>query len=224
MTDFIDPYSPETANLRYPTEHDGYIPLLDAMIEQIMTTDERHPFLQFVRGVETGDKIVDGVPMYPSGQSHLVSDTDAKGVYQFQPSTVVSAKERANQIGVSDEWISGVSDNPAEWNDQQADIMFLLNLFPRSIRKNERTVVSKEWGRPGMVDELLKSALLDEDRGAMEELYYTLHHGSQPKLYKKLGYRRISHDTYDRVRSMNMPEWDLDVDSFLEPLLQSLEK
>ena len=224
MTDFIDPYSPETANPRYPTEHDGYIPLLDAMIEQIMTTDQRHPFLEFVRGIETGDKIVDGVPMYPSGQSHLVSDTDAKGVYQFQPSTVESAMERANQIGVNDEWLGGVSNNPAEWSDRQADIMFLFNLFPRSIRKNERTVKSKEWGKPGMVDKLLESALLHEDRDAMEELYYTLHHGSQPKLYKNLGYRGIGYDTYDRVDSMNMPEWDLDIDSFLSPILKSLNE
>ena len=221
-TDFLDPYSQDTANPRYPTKYKGYIPLLDAMIEQIMTTDEIHPMLQFFRGIETGGKITDGIPENPYGDPSLVSDTDATGVYQFQPDTRDSVFKRAKQIGVNTEWLEGLSKNPSEWTDDQADIMLLLNMFPRSVRKNERTVLSKEWGYEGMVDKLLDKALLDYDRNAMEELYYTIHHGSQPKLYDKKGYRGIDFDVYDRVNKMNVPEWDLDMNTFLQPFLDEL--
>jgi len=217
--EYYDIYSPETANPRYQGgDETGYIPLFDALLEHITMNDDFknvHPMLQLFRGMETGGAINDGVAEFPHGQSHLVSDTGAAGTYQFRPNTVTAAKTRAQEIGLDPRFLETLPDDPREWTQDQADIMVLVNLFPRVIRSNERTVVSKEWGRPGMVDDLLQKALVDLDRNAMNELYLTLHHTSNPKKYPK-NQRGIPHSTRMRLESMKTPTWDIDMDTIFE--------
>jgi hypothetical protein len=55
--------------------------------------------------------------------------TSAKGVYQFTDDSVTTGKNRMANMGFGQDVISAISDNPMEWDDEQADSMFFANIF-----------------------------------------------------------------------------------------------
>ena len=167
---------PETKN-NIP-QSDWYNTLHQDLVSQIYTTDERPEFLNFVRQIESGGAVnpLTRSTRYPQGRKEAeAKTTTAKGVYQFTDASVDTAKNRMETLGFSKEFRDSIKNNPKEWTDDQADIMFLANLFSRSVKEGESTYSGIE-GRGYLIDELLKKALLEGDRAAMEDLYYTLHH------------------------------------------------
>jgi len=193
-----------------------YNTLLDDMIEYIVDTgaddEKRHPFLNFVRMIETGDAIEDnGKTEYLYGQNidSYEEDSTASGVYQFNEASLESAIARAENIGISEEFLRTLPSDPNKWNDVQSDVMFLVNLFPRSVPRGQNTYY-KERGKPGLVDDLLEDALVDNDREAMEDLYYTLHYTTNFKKYPRT--RGVDKTTISRVNEISVPQdkinWD----------------
>jgi hypothetical protein len=194
----FDIYGPEEGmyNKRYPG---GYNPLIDSILETVfMEGKGRHPFLQLVREIESDN------------DKTKVSKEGAKGVYQFlDEDSIDAALERAKQIGVSKDFLKDIHRTDAsEWTDQQADVMFIANLFPRGVETGRNTYF-KRPGRKGLVDELMYDALINLDRNAMEDLYYTLHHTTNMKKYPgKL--RGIPPSTPENVNRRETPTWDFD--------------
>ena len=83
-----------------------------------------------VRNIESDDN-----PMAAAGT------TSAKGVYQFTDPSVETGLNRMETLGYSErpdwnpfseEFIEGISQNPQEWDDEQADAMFFANMFSQS--------------------------------------------------------------------------------------------
>lgn len=80
-----------------------------------------YDFSQQVRNVES-----DNNPLAAAGTS------TAKGVYQFTDPSVQTGLGRMGNLGYNQDYIGGISQNPAEWSDEQADSMFLANIFAQS--------------------------------------------------------------------------------------------
>ena len=80
-----------------------------------------YDFSQQVRNIES-----DNNPMAAAGT------TSAKGVYQFTDDSVTTGLNRMKNMGYDNEFITGISSNPHEWSDEQADAMFLANTFAQS--------------------------------------------------------------------------------------------
>ena len=76
---------------------------------------------QQVRNVES-----DNNPMAAAGT------TSAKGVYQFTDDSVNTGINRMKNLGFEDDFTQGISSNPQEWSDEQADSMFLGNMFAQT--------------------------------------------------------------------------------------------
>jgi len=55
--------------------------------------------------------------------------TTAKGVYQFTDDSVNTGLQRLRNMKYPEEMIAGISNNPQEWSDRQADDMFFGNIF-----------------------------------------------------------------------------------------------
>ncbi len=84
--------------------------------------------------------------------------TSAKGVYQFTDDSVHTAKQRMWNMGFDAEDIREIDSNPHNWNDEQADCMFLANVFAQ--RGSDKLLVKIGEG----------------DVDAMKEAYYKFHH------------------------------------------------
>ena len=140
--------------------------LLNNLIEQVQSTDERHEFLNLIRQIESGGKYrpLLGSTDFPYGNPEArAKTTTASGVYQFTEDSVETAKNRAYNLGFDKNIIKNISNDPTKWTNKDADIMVLANLFAQSKKQ------------PGFVDELLIKAF-GGDRQAMQEAYYMLHH------------------------------------------------
>jgi hypothetical protein len=107
--------------------------------------------------------------MYDYSQNirHIESDnnplaaagtTSAKGVYQFTDDSVKTGMNRMKNMGFGEDIISGISQNPAEWDDEQADSMFLANMFAQ---KGSDDLLGRIGGG---------------DSEAMQDAYYKFHH------------------------------------------------
>lgn len=197
----FDIYGPEEGmyNKRYPG---GYNPLIDSILETIFMEDQgRHPFLQFVREIESNN------------DRTKVSKEGAKGVYQFlNEKSIDAALIRAGEIGISEDFLKGIHRTDAsEWTDQQADVMFVANLFPRVVETGRNTYY-KRPGKPGLVDKLMDDALIKLDRNAMEDLYYTLHHTTDFKDYPKS--RGIPPASIKNVNSKEIPTWEFNFPTY----------
>jgi hypothetical protein len=86
------------------------------------------------------------------------STTSAKGVYQFTDDSVQTAKNRMYNMGFDKEDIRQISKNPHHWIDEEADCMFLANMFAQ--RGSDKLL--KKVGKL--------------DLNAMKEAYYKFHH------------------------------------------------
>ena len=130
-----------------------YNPLLHDLIRGIDEGKERPLFSQLVREIESDDN-----------RQASAGTTSAKGVYQFTDATVKQAKQRAKNLGIDSSFIDLISNDPRQWTNKEEDIMFYSKLFAHS------------YDKPGEVDRLLEKAILEEDRSAMQNLYYNIHH------------------------------------------------
>ena len=71
-----------------------------------------------VRSVESDDR-----------PEAMADTSSAKGVYQFTDSSVVTGKNRMKRRGFDKKFIDAIPDDPRKWNNEQADAMFLSNMF-----------------------------------------------------------------------------------------------
>jgi len=115
-----------------------------------------------VRNVESDNRPEAAAGKYDEF-GNLTSGTSAKGVYQFTDASVDTARNRMLYAdkqgrGYGNEFIQGISQNPSEWSDEQADAMFLSNMFAQ-------TGSDKEIKRIGRGDEQ-----------ARQDAYYQFHH------------------------------------------------
>ena len=168
--------------------------LVNSLIEQIQYTDERNPFFNLVRQIESGGGWDPKTVKYPFGNPEAESKSKygagARGVYQFKDkdarnrkgevvNAVKTAVNRANELksifpGILDsnilESLPSRDSNPKDWTDDQADLMFLFNLLAQEKKDSEGNVMS------GFVDDLIIKAF-GGDSKAMQEVY-ELHHTS----------------------------------------------
>ena len=124
-----------------------------------------------VRNVESDNRPEAAAGKYDEF-GNLTSGTSAKGVYQFTDASVDTARNRmlyANKKGrgYGNEFIQGISQNPSEWSDEQADAMFLSNMMAQ-------TGSDKEIRRIGKGDEQ-----------ARQDAYYQFHHTAPDEATKR---------------------------------------
>jgi len=100
------------------------------------------------------------VRIIESDNNHQASagTTSAKGIYQFTDDSVQTAKNRMSNMGFEIEDIREIDNNPHKWNDEQADCMFLANVFAQ--RGSDKLLVKIGEG----------------DIEAMKDAYYKFHH------------------------------------------------
>ena len=89
--------------------------------------------------------------------------TSAKGVYQFTADSVQTAKNRMFNMGFFKEDIREIPMNPHKWTDEQADCIFLANMFAQ--RGSDKLLSKVAYG----------------DLEAMKEAYYKFHHTDPDK-------------------------------------------
>lgn len=118
--------------------------------------DNMYGFSQNVRNIES-----DNNPLAAAGT------TSAKGVYQFTDDSVTTGMNRMQNLGFGEDVISGISQNPAEWDDEQADSMFLANMF------------AQEGS-----DEYMHKVGSGDVQG-MQDAYYKFHHTDPDNATKK---------------------------------------
>ena len=87
-----------------------------------------------------------------------IEGNTAKGVYQFTDDSVDTGRNRMRNMGFDDEFIGGISNNPQEWDDEQADAMFFGNIFAQ-----------------GGSDPFLKEIAMGNNQ-ARRDAYYKFHH------------------------------------------------
>ena len=145
----------------YPQDANVYNPTLDTLVENIMAGEERPELLNLIREIES-----DNNPLARN------KTTTASGVYQFTKDSVITAKNRAKNLGFDKGFVNLIPNDPTQWTDKESDIMITANLF------------AQETDKPGFVDELLEQAL-QGNRQAMQEVYYMLHHTAPDEATKK---------------------------------------
>ena len=89
--------------------------------------------------------------------------TSAKGVYQFTDASVETAKNRMNNMGFFIDDIRDIPTNPHNWTDEQADCIFLANMFAQ--RGSDKLLRKVAYG----------------DLEAMKQSYYKFHHTDPDK-------------------------------------------
>lgn len=174
--------------------------MLDSLINEVnidSSDENRIPLLNYFRRIETGGFInKEGETRNKYGDSSLSPRIGtAKGVYQFNNPTIRTLKRRAKNIGIDKKWIKNLSNNPRKWTDGQADIVTLINLFSRELKPNESTYYGVKGGK-GVIDSLLKRAIIDKDKTAATDLFLTLH-------YQKRG--PVDRETLNRVKKIKYP-------------------
>ena len=159
--------------------------LLDSLIDIAGDTTKMPEFMKLVRQIESGGKYrhLKGETDFPYGNpSAQASTTTAAGVYQFTKDSIDTAKTRAINLGIDSGFVNLIPDDPTQWTDQEADVMFLANMFASIVDPNNPNATKGQTyhglqGRPGLVDSLLVEAFdVNPSIKAMEDLYYTIHH------------------------------------------------
>jgi hypothetical protein len=106
-----------------------------------------HEFSQNTRMMESDDNPYAANP-----------ESTAKGVYQFTDASVDTGKQRMLNMGYDTNFVGDIGADPRDWNDEQADAMFLSNIFAQS----------------GSDDYLYRVGI--GEPGAGREAYYKFHH------------------------------------------------
>ena len=108
------------------------------------------------------------------------TDSGGAGFYQFIENTVPTAKNRAKRMHTAEDFVANISDNPLEWDDDEAGLMFLAHAFGAPLNENRSPVIGS--------DELFHRIGTDFDPQAQQDLYMNYH------------YRAFPNDaTYDRA-------------------------
>ena len=160
--------------------------LLDSLIDISGDRSKMPEFMRLVRQIESGGKYrrFKGETDFPYGNGSARADsTTAAGVYQFTKDTVSRAKNRAKNLGIDSGFINLIPNDPTQWTDKEADVMFLANMFaaivdPNNPKASKGQMYSGLQGRPGIIDSLLVEAFKPKNPSidAMKDLYYTIHH------------------------------------------------
>ena len=117
---------------------DNIMNFLNAQMDRLGIPEERRDaftenmfdFSRQVRNIESDDN--------PRAAAKTSS---AKGVYQFTDDSVDTGRNRMRTLGYNErpdwnpfteEFIRSIKDNPQEWSDEQADAMFLANMFSQT--------------------------------------------------------------------------------------------
>jgi hypothetical protein len=160
--------------------------LLDSLVNIAGDRDNMPEFMKLVRQIESGGKYRPelGKTDFPFGNPKAEASTStAAGVYQFTNESVKTAKKRATNIGIDPGFINLIPNDPRQWTDQEADIMFLGNMFasivdPDNPKASKSNMYSGLKGKPGLVDSLLSEAFKPNNPSinAMEDLYNTIQH------------------------------------------------
>ena len=136
--------------------------LLDDLLKQIQDTDTRHELMNLIRKIES-----DNIRTAENPKS------TAKGVYQFTDDSVLTAKTRAKQLGI-DKRLLPKSNNPKAWTDDEADVMFLANLFNQVYKSKGPAILGGGVEMPGVMDDILVQAF-SGDRSSMYRVYDAHH-------------------------------------------------
>ena len=84
--------------------------------------------------------------------------SSATGVYQFTDDSINTGRQRMQNMGWEEEDYSGIGDDATQWTDDQADSMFLSNMFAQ---KGSDEYLAKVGGG---------------EEGADKDAYYKFHH------------------------------------------------
>lgn len=128
-------------------------------------------------GIAESDRksYLDNIYNFSQKVRHIESDNNpkasakkstAKGVYQFTDDSVNTAKQRMWNMGFGADVVGNIKDNPHKWSDEQADSMFLANMFAQKGSDD----ILREVGE-GNVE-------------AMHDAYYKFHHTDPDKATK----------------------------------------
>jgi hypothetical protein len=112
---------------------------------------------QQVRNIESDNRPEAAAGKYDEF-GNLTSGTSAKGVYQFTDASVDTGRNRMQNMGFGDEFTQGISSNPQEWDNEQADSMFLANMYAQ---KGSDALLGQIGGG---------------DQKARQDAYYKFHH------------------------------------------------
>ena len=140
---FQNPYSGETADMM--NRQMDRLGIQGADREQFLTN--MHKFAQDTRMMES-----DNNPLAANPTS------SAKGVYQFTDDSVNTGMQRMRNLGYGDEFVSGISSDPTQWSDEQADAMFLSNMIAQ--RGSDEYLMGIGQG----------------EQGKARDAYYKFHH------------------------------------------------
>mgnify|MGYP001180349233 CR=1 FL=1 len=146
---------------------------IDRMIEGGLEITDREAFtnniLDFmgvVRDIESSND-----------NSQVNPDSGAAGVYQFLDDSVKTARNRAgheesNVAHENREYVANISENPLEWDEDQAGLMFLAHAFGAPVNKKRSPVIGS--------DELFHRIGTDFDPDAQKDLYMNYHYRAIP--------------------------------------------
>ena len=146
---------------------------IDRMVESGLEITDREAFtnnildyMGVVREIESSND-----------NSQVNPDSGAAGLYQFLGSTVPTARNRAghdesNVAHKNRDYVDNISENPLDWDDDQAGLMFLAHAFGAPVNKKRSPVIGS--------DELFHRIGTDFDPDAQKDLYMNYHYRAIP--------------------------------------------
>ena len=168
---------------------------IDRMVESGLEITDREAFtnnildyMNVVREIESSND-----------NSQVNPDSGAAGLYQFLESTVPTARNRAgheesNVAHKNRDYVDSIPQNPLDWDEDQAGLMFLAHAFGAGVNK-ERS--------PGIgSDELFHRIGTDFDPDAQKDLYMNYHYRALPD---EATYDRATEKIFDNY-SLRNPE------------------
>lgn len=146
---------------------------IDRMIESGLVIEDRETFtnnildyMNVVREIESSND-----------NSQVNPDSGAAGLYQFLESTVPTARNRAGHseskvAHKNKSYVDDIPQNPLEWNEDQAGLMFLAHAFGAEVNKERSPVIGS--------DKLFHRIGTDFDPEAQKDLYMNYHYRAIP--------------------------------------------
>lgn len=131
-------------------------------------------FAQNTRGIES-----DNNPYAASNQS------TAKGVYQFTDASVDTGRQRMLNMGFDPEIARNIPQDPRDWSDEDADAMFLANIFAQK----------------GSDDYLYRVGI--GEPGADRDAYYKFHHTDPDQATMDRANKFFSKSLQDEIMESN---------------------
>ena len=134
----------------------GYeIPDEQAYIDNILD------YMEVVREIESSND-----------NTQVNAESGAAGFYQFKKDTIPTAKNRAKRMHTAEDYVANIPDNPLEWDEDQAGLMFLAHAFGAPLNENRSPVIGS--------DELFHRIGTNFDPQAQQDLYMNYHYRGFP--------------------------------------------